>query len=187
MMQGLGAGAPQPQEDRAQAMTPNGAKEATPEQQAQFDKFVQMSMVILYDPQFVQKAREMIRGPQGPVEGVADVGIAIVSRIIMQAQKERQQIDPAVILHGGWQVINYIAEVARLSAGVDLSDEDVETAYYLAADKLRAVLDKAGLTTGGPSPEQMIEQARTDVGDDQLRSALERTQKARRNPIGGAQ
>lgn len=174
MPQGTGA-APE-------GMAPDGATPATPEQQAQFDKFVAMGMAILYDPQFIPRARAVIAGEGEAVEGIAEVAVGIVGRIFMQAKKEGEDIDPAVVLHGGWQIINYVAEVARVSANVEISPEDIEAAFYIAADKFRQTLEKNGVVEPMQDPGAGLQQARQVADETQLRGAVERAQGARRKP-----
>ena len=168
----------------APPMAPGSGQPATPEQQAQFDKFVSLGMVMLFDPDFIPKAREVIDHDGGPIEGVAEVATGIVSRIYTQAIKEGEKIDAQVILHGGWEIVQHVAEVAKNTVAPDMSDEDVETAFFVAADKLRSVLGRSGFLQDSPDPEQQAQQARQQVGEEQMNANVSRAQMARRNRPG---
>lgn len=201
-MRGLGAAPPQgqapqqpapqpqaagqPMQQPAQGGTPD-AQEATPEQRAQFDQFVSTGMAILFDPQFVNTARQRIEGDDNPIDAVAEVATNIVNRIFTEAMKQGEDIDQLVVLHGGWQILNYVAEVAQVGAGVEMAPEDIETAFYLAADKFRKMLEAEGLMEPIQDPQEGYRKAVQIVGDEQqLQSGVQRAMAARRQ-VPGAQ
>lgn len=194
-MRGLGSAPPQGQapqqpgpemaaQQPLRGDTPD-VQEATPEQRAQFDQFVATGMAILFDPQFVNTARQRIEGDDNPIDAVAEVATNIVNRIFTEAMKQGEDIDQLVVLHGGWQILNYVAEVAQVGAGVEMTPDDIETAFYLAADKFRKMLEAAGLMEPVQDPREGYQKAaKIAGGEQQLRAGVERAMAARRRMPG---
>ena len=161
-MQGLGPAQQAPQQQPAQ--TPAGMQQgtpATPEQQAQFNKFVAMCTLMLYDDKFRPKAMKLLQGSQDPADGMARLGAAIVLRIYMGAVEQKQQIDPAVVIHGGFKLMEEIKIFAEASQIQGIDDTDVEAAYYIAADMVQAELRKNGIM-----PEESPDVMARTVGPD---------------------
>lgn len=190
-MRGLGAASPEAmgprQVDPAVSQretgpsSPPGEPSASASQQAEFDKFVDMGMAILFDPDFVTTARKRIEGDDNPIDAVAEVATNVVHRIFTGAMKQGEDIDQVVVLNGGWQILNYVAEVAQMGAGVQMAPEDIETSFYLAADKFRKMLEAQGLMEPVQDPEEGYQKAAKIAGDEQrLRAGVERAMAARR-------
>lgn len=146
---------------------------ATPEQQAQYNRFYAYSILMLYNEDFIPKVQELFQKSPNAVEAAARVGSAIATRIYMGASKNGATIPPEVMLHAGQEVMGEIAEMARVSGLADLSEEDVETAYYLAADMTRSALEKAG-KIDGKNAQADLENIRSLVGDDKLNEIVQR-------------
>ncbi len=101
--------------------------EATPEQQAQYNKFVGMALSMLFKEDFLPKAIESIKGSSTPVDGMARLGAGIASRLYDKAKQSGEQIDVIVLMHAGLEVMGEIAEMAN-KAGIEVSTDMAEAA-----------------------------------------------------------
>lgn len=166
--------APQPEMDQ-KGFQPAGqdGTPATPEQQAQYNKFVAMALLALYDDKFMPKAQAMLEKSPNVVDGMASLATAIVSRIYMAAKQQGSDIPPEVVLHGGYEIMAEIGEFANAIGIQGVGEEQVENAYYLAADKFRSTLDANGML----DKEQLskdFEGMRADYGEDAFGQLVER-------------
>jgi hypothetical protein len=109
---------------------------------------------------------------------MASIGAGIAQRIYMEAKKNGHEIPPEILVHGGWEVMQEIAMVAEAAGEQGIEPDEIETAYYLAADKVRDALDQAGLIDPQMVQEQS-EQIRQMAGDDLIGNVQQR--------VGGAQ
>lgn len=152
-----------------------GGRQASPEEQAEYNKFVAMGVLMLYDKRFMETAREILEKSPQIVDGMARLGAAIATRIYTGAKKQGQEIPAAVILHGGWELMHEVKEFAVVAGFGDITEEDTENAYYMAADMFRSSLDG----TGDLDPEagqQEFEQMRKQYGDDMFAALASRVQ-----------
>ena len=117
---------------------------ASPEQQEQYNKFVLMGMSALLSEDFMPKAVQMLKSAPSKSDAMARIGSTIVGRMYDSAKQQGQPIDPTVMVHGGLEIMQQIGEMAQAAGLEDVTDEDIETAYYLAADQLNDVLGAQG-------------------------------------------
>lgn len=178
-------GQPTPQGPQGGPGPQNGTP-ATPQQQAQYNRFFAYSLLMLYDEKFLPKVQELFQKSPTPIEAAARVGAAIATRIYIGAEKQGSKIPPEVILYAGQEVMAEIAEMARSAGIADLSQEDVETAYYMAADMVRASLEGAG-KIDKTNASQDFEQIRNMVGDDKLNQVLQRMGQVQQQTVSSMQ
>lgn len=119
-------------------------KQATPEQQQQFDKFFAMCKASLFSEEFLQPGAKILQGAPTIVDGMARIGASIGGRIYMKAAEQGEIIDSIAVIEAGRLVMSEVADFARMF-GHEVSDEQVEDAYYMAADLMRQMLDDAGM------------------------------------------
>jgi len=177
-----GQGAAPAQQEGAQEQ-PKGfsaaqGKQAAPELQEQYNRFVGMCMKLLWDEKFLPKVVQMFKKHPNQTDAMASIGASIAQRIYMEAKKNGHEIPPEILVHGGWEVIQEIAMVAEAAGEQGIEPDEIETAYYLAADKVREALDQAGLIDPQMVQEQS-EQIRQMAGDDLIGNVQQR--------VGGAQ
>ena len=122
----------------------------TPEEQEQYDLFVSNGMKLLYDQKVMPKLMESIRGggnateDGNPIEGLANALSMLVMRLEDSAAEKGQPISPDVMLHGGTELLEQMADLAE-QAGVHTFDEsEIETALYLALDTYRTTRQQQG-------------------------------------------
>ncbi len=153
-------------------------QQATPEQQAEYNKFVSMGTLLLYDDAYMPKARAVLADGDNTVEDMARIGVAIATRLYLGAKKQGQEIDSAVILHGGWELMHEIREFAVAAGAGEITLEQTETAFLIAADMFRSTLEGRGLIDKEAMAKD-FEEIRAQQGDDTLRQIAERVNAAR--------
>lgn len=145
------------------------AIEATPEQQAQYNKFVGMALSMLFKEDFLPKAVEAIKGSSTPVDGMARLGAGIASRLYDKAKQAGEEIEIIVMMHGGLEVMGEIAELAN-KAGIEVSMEMAEAAYYQAADMVKSHLENQGDLDGDDIED--FEDFTAEFGEENIQRAL---------------
>lgn len=144
----------------------------SPEAMKAYNKVYAFSLMYLYNDKFMPKAIQAIEDAPTPQAGVADVASTIGARVYFSAQKAGEDIPDEVMLLGGWQVIVEIADFAENHTNVGpLSQEQVEEAFMVASDELKAALDGKHNIGQGVPPEdvqRMIEMAGGEQGIQQM-------------------
>lgn len=118
-------------------------KPASPELAKEYEKFVGMGLMALSSEEFMPKAAQMLQSKMALPQAMAQIGVTIGAKIFKAARQQGKPINPAVLVHGGAELMGKIGEMAQ-AAGEDVSEEDVETAYYLAADQMNSMMAQDG-------------------------------------------
>lgn len=118
---------------------------ASPEMQKQYNQFVAMSLLMLYDEKFMKTAEEIFKKGVNVTESMARVATGIAMQIVSGAKNQGQDVPPEILLNGGWELMNEVRTFAQAATEKEISDDDMETAFYLAADMLRAAMQGAGM------------------------------------------
>lgn len=140
-------GAP-PAEPMAQA-APDGlgeTQQATPEEQAVYDRFVARGYQLIYDKAMFPKVLELLQGGGDPVEGLARATAMIVSRVAEAAKQADARLSGDVLLHAGTEIFEDLATLATDEGIHDfVGDADaLEGAYFRALDIFRGMLQASG-------------------------------------------
>ena len=146
-MQGMNDIQPQSQDQAPQ-------RQATDEQQAQYNKFYAKTVELLFNEQFLQAGAKLLQQAPTVVDGMARIGATVASRVYMQAAKEGAPPEPIVVIESGREIMAEVADFAK-ALEYEVSDEDIETAYYMAADLMRQTLVDAGVI----DEEAMLDEA----------------------------
>lgn len=165
---------------------PPGAKPVTPELQQEYEKFVSMGLLMLFDEKTLSKTLDLLESSPNLIDTVAKVVSGVVVRLYAAARKQGEEITPEVVLHGGWEILTEVAALA-VEAGIgELSEDDLETAFYIGADVTRQMMDKQGLIQPElDRPDEGVERLRAEVGDDGVRALMNRIEQARAQTANG--
>lgn len=109
----------------------------TPEEQAAYDRFVDNGMQVIYSPQTFPKILDRMKQAPEPVEGLAAVGVMVVTRLKQSAEKAGQQISPDVMYQGGVELLEDLAELAEKAGIHSFTEDEIEGALYRALDMFR--------------------------------------------------
>ena len=176
--------APSPGMDQppaAPSMEEAQRKPASPELQKEYEKFVGMGLMALTSEEFMPKAAQILQGKMALPQAMAQIGVVIGTKIFKAARKQGKPVSPEVLVHGGAELMGKIGEMAQ-AAGEDVSEEDVETAFYLAADQMNNIMAEDGAF----EEDYVVEGAdefRTQVGEDQINKVAQKMMAARKQPI----
>jgi hypothetical protein len=147
------------------------AEEATPEEQAQADRFLAKAWELIYDDNTFPKIVDMLEGGIGedgqgdPEQGLAKATDLVVSRVAAVAEEAGEPVDPIVLYHAGADVFEDLAEVSRRGRIKDFSQDSdgLERAWFMALDMYRDRLTQSGA----------LDEADAKAGLDQLQRADE--------------
>lgn len=111
-----------------------GSTRASPEQQEQYNKLVNLGVSMLYNKKFLEPATKAMRnlGRDQTDRAVAMVASNIGTSIFSRLHKQGVEIDPAVQFHGGHEIFQAVLEVAD-TIGMDKPTNGGEDAFYKAA------------------------------------------------------
>lgn len=167
-MQGIGSGITQQARPAANGgngnppRSPNeGGEEqsnVTPEEQAQYDQFVNNAIEVIYPQgeqgmssvvqenlqgQFDPKVMEYFAtadpplNPQSPTDALAAASVLVVLYLEASAEQAGKPIPDEIVYNGGAEVVEVLADDGEKMGLFALSDEQVEGAFYRAVDLYR--------------------------------------------------
>lgn len=133
----------------------DGEANVTPEEQAQYDKFVRNGLEIIYPKgegaQVSPKVIEQLSAGAEPIENLANTAVQITIAVEDSAEAGGVQLDDAVVMHGGIAILEELAEVAEAAKIHDYSEDELQGATYRALDLYREI----GQQTGKVDPEAL--------------------------------
>lgn len=116
----------------------------TPEEQAQYDRFIDMAFRLIYDERSFPAILKRLAATPDPVEGLAAVVVMVVSRLKDSAQQQGVEISPDVLFHGGSELLEDIADTAAKAGVHQYTEQQLEQALYRALDLYRAMDQRGG-------------------------------------------
>lgn len=176
-------------EDLAAAPSMDAAKgtPATEEEQDAYNRFVGMALMALSEKGFMEQAAKAIGDNPSKEDAMAKIGTTIVGRIYQASREQGAPVQPSVLLHGGAEIMQQIGEFAT-AAGHEVTPEQVETAFFLAADEMNDILAQQGALGEELAPEDEDEFMANNSGEAE--KVAERIQMARQGiqqkMMGGA-
>jgi|GEM_PF-6287152 len=135
---------PQPQEQMSppqgqQGVAPEAGYEGdpnvTPEEQAAYERFVDNGLKIIANEKMAPHILKRIQEAEQPAEGLAAASVNIIVRLEQSAQENGRQLDPAILLHGGQELLEAIANMATAFDVHAFTEKEIESALYIAMDQ----------------------------------------------------
>jgi hypothetical protein len=129
-----------------------GITQASPEEQAEMERFVGRAWELIYSDNTFPQIVTMLEGgaEEGnegdPVGGLAAATEMVVARVAQAADQAGHQVPPDVLYHAGADILEELAEVSRRGKIKDYSqDKDgLERAWLMALDRFRERLTRVG-------------------------------------------
>lgn len=167
----------------------------TPEEQAQYDQFVENGLEIIYPKgeqaqvssavtahlqgQFEPEAQnlfEKVDPPlaNSPVDNVAATGVLIVLTLEGSANGAGHELSDDIILHGGAAILEELIQVAETMKLHDFSEQEVEGVTYRAMDIYRVTSPRADPESLGQEFGQIAEADKAGTLDQMLPGIGER-------------
>lgn len=106
----------------------------TPEEQAQYDDFMDKALQLAYNAKFFPQLLERITKASSPVEGLAAVTVAVVKRV---ADSGGQKYGGDVVFKAGTELLEDLAQTASKAGTHDFTEQELEGALYRAMDMYR--------------------------------------------------
>ncbi len=153
-------------------MSPPEQRQATPEQQEKYNRLYGLSMLALYDEKFMQTAAKMLSTAQSKPDAMARIAAGIGIKIFTKSVEQGDPIEPIIMVEAGREFMGEIAEFAQ-RIGIQVSPEDMETAYYMASDMVRNHMEKSGLIDVEALANE-AEQARSMFDEQELSGEMQR-------------
>ncbi len=125
---------------------PGESQQATPEEQQLYDRFVAKAMDLTYTKEFMPQVLGMLQGEGDPIEGLARATALIVTRVADAAEQAGQKLPGDVLLHGGTEVLEDLAELSKEAGIKDFSEDPdaLEAAYFRGLDQVRTMMQDSG-------------------------------------------
>lgn len=126
----------------------------SPEEQAAYDQFMNNAYNIIYDETIAPKMLEIIKTAEDPKAALAMAAVNVVMTIQDSAAKDGQTISEDILVHGGVNVIEDIANFANVSGAHTYKPKDIEEASLAAMDLYgsmavdRGLVDKDSAVSG---------------------------------------
>lgn len=136
-------GRPVPYNVTAQAQEP-GSVEASPEEQAIYEKFVAKASLAMYDEKTMPSILQMMNEGDDPKEGVARAAATIVLRVARAAEEAGEPVPGEIKMNAAIEVVEALCEMAQVAGIKDFTEEEMEGIYYLAVDHYRVELQNSG-------------------------------------------
>jgi len=115
----------------------------TPEEQTQYEQFVDNGYSLIYDPKMLPQVLERLRS-EDPTEGLASTAALVVMALEDSAQQQGIELADGVKLHGGTEILEDLANLAREAGIHDYGEDEIEAALYQALDLDRGVRQEQG-------------------------------------------
>jgi len=121
-----------------------GESNVTPEEQAQYQQFVENGAKMLYSDNVLPKLLESLQGDGSPVEGLANALSTIVMRLEDSAEQSGQPLSGDVMMHGSTELLGLMVEVAEAAGVHKFEDKEEEAALFQAFDQYRVTRQQQG-------------------------------------------
>jgi len=123
----------------------DGTANVSPEEQAEKDQFVGNAFTVIYDKKTLPLVLQRLRGVgmnrrhgSDPIEGLAQTTVLIVGQLQDSAQRAGKTITSDILLHGGKEILEELADMAGNAGIHDYAEAEIEGAFYRAMDLYRA-------------------------------------------------
>jgi len=121
-----------------------GGSNVSPEEQAQYDKFVDAGFQAIYNEKTMPQVLEMLKGNGQPVDGLANTAAMIVMRLEDSAKQSGKELSPDIVYHGGVELLEDLANLAKEAKIHEYSEEELQGAMYQALDIYRNMRQQDG-------------------------------------------
>jgi hypothetical protein len=141
------AGEP-PVQPSGQPMAGGEMQQASPEEQQAYEQFVGNGMKLMYSPKSFPQIVEILQPDEGqdPKEALATAASTIVMRVIQSAEQAGKPVPPDILLHGGTEIFEELADLATKVGAHDFANDPdaMEGALFIAMDQMRTMMEQSG-------------------------------------------
>lgn len=118
----------------------------TPEEQQAYNEFVVNGQNLIFtdDDKVRPKVLKTLEGDGDPVMGLVNATVTIVQSLEDSAKAAGAEIDGDVLMHGGKELFEVLADAQSAAGIADLGEEELEAAFYQAVDTYREMKQGRG-------------------------------------------
>jgi len=117
----------------------------TPEEQAQYDKFVDNGLKVIFSPKSFEAIKQRFKaGIDDPAGSLAEIVFSVVIKLQSSSEESGQQVTPDILLHGGAELLENLADAFEQAGIYTFRPEEIEQALYKAMDLYGDHANKAG-------------------------------------------
>lgn len=138
--------APEPEGDEPPADDMEGEQPSnvSPEEQEQYERFVDNCYSMIYDGKVLPKIIQSLDATEDPKMNLANATVIVVKQVAESASKAGTEISGDILMHGGAAVMEDLADLALKVKIHDYTEGEMEGAAYMAMDMYRQMEEKAG-------------------------------------------
>lgn len=121
-----------------------GGEPATPEEQKQYNDFVNNAQVLAYDEKTQGVVLDAIMGMGDPVMGLANTAATIVLQVEQSAESNGVELAEGVVYNAGAEIVEDLASFVKEAGAHDFTEQEVEAAWFRGIDIYRELKSNAG-------------------------------------------
>jgi hypothetical protein len=127
-------------------MEPGGAPDegVTPEEQEIYETFVSQAQMAIYTPETTTAFLKVVKAAKDPVSELGKFAANVAFRVVQAAQDSGVDIDDEIVLQGGAEIVEALVEVSEEGGGPEFEPDQIDGAFYAAADEYRSLMEGAG-------------------------------------------
>jgi len=153
--QGMPQEAVAPDADTQEGGQPDIEGNVSPEEQAEYDQFVDKGLQLIYNEAMTDKILERLQASENPIEGLANVTFMVVEKLVNSAKKSGKEFSGDVKFHGGVEILEDIANLAAEAGVHEYTEEELESSIYATLDLYGEMELKSGSHDQGAAQEDM--------------------------------
>ena len=139
-------GAPRKSMGPSEPQGPDGDEESnvSPEEQAQYDKFINNAYRVIYDEKMAPQLLKKIQNAEDPKAELAMSAVNVVMTLQEKAEASGAPVSDEVLFHGGLAVVEDIANFSNVAKAYEFSNTEIEEAVMAAVDLYGSMALDAG-------------------------------------------
>lgn len=134
----------------------------TPEEQRSYDRFVDNCFSVVYDQKTLPQILKALDASDDVKMNLANAAVLVVKFVADSARKAGQEISVDVLMHGGKEIIEDLADLAGKVGLHTYTPDELEGAVYIAMDLYRNMAEQDGTLDVEGSKRDMAMALRAD-------------------------
>lgn len=137
------AGAPAPEQQAPAAPQQQEEPNVSPEEQQDYQRFVANGILAIYSDPMHERVLQSLGG-NAPAEALASTAATVVKQLESSARGQGKQISPDILLHGGKEIFEELADLQKEAGLGEVPDDQLEGAWYRALELYRGMAEADG-------------------------------------------
>jgi len=116
----------------------------SPEEQQLYEEFVDKCYQVIYSQKTIKPILQALNASDDPKMNLANAVVLVVKFVVDSARKAGKEIPVDVLMHGGKEVLEDLADLCAEMGIHQYTPEELEGAVYIAADLYRGMAEQDG-------------------------------------------